>query len=175
MSVLLLVLLIAFSNGQMYAMVSTFGGYDVVSPIDACRGEQCRKQVKAIMTKAQALENSLKKLDDTERALVRENEHDMADMAVFTSHDETKTLRNKIQVQNENLRKVRKTRVELMRTLYKLVGKLSVPQQGRLIRYLNLEHRIDIKYDNFKEGEGIPQKMKTCENKRGVDPEIDEN
>jgi len=165
---ILLVFIIAIANAQMYAVGGIYGGYDAISPIDACRGSQCRKQVKAIMDKAQALENALSKLDDTERTLVKENEHDLADMAVFTSHDETQTLRDKVRNQNENLRKVRKTRVKLMRALYKIVGKLSVPQQGRLIRYLNLEHRINIKYDDFsKQGTSLPKSFNTCNKKNG--------
>ena len=142
----------------MYAM----GGYGYnMSPVDACRGEQCRKQVTAIVNKAEEIEKSLTKLDESERSLVSENEHDMTDINVFTSHDETKTLRDKIRAQNDALRQVRRTRVQLMRALYKLIGKLSVPQQGRLVRYLNLEHRVTIKYDDFTKELVIPNEFKS--------------
>ncbi|ELP90013.1 hypothetical protein EIN_403370 [Entamoeba invadens IP1] len=146
------------------------GGLEVISPLDACRGSTCRRQVKSIMDKAEALENSLKKIDETERALIKENEGDLEDMTMFASHDETQALRAKIRSQNENLRKVRQTRRTLMRTLYKLVSKLSLKQQGRLIRYMNLEHRIKVNYADFSKYEKLPRKFKTCNAKEGIDP-----
>ncbi|ELP85681.1 hypothetical protein EIN_410000 [Entamoeba invadens IP1] len=156
----------------MYAL-SGFGGYEVISPLDACRGDQCRAQVTAIIKTCEALEANLKKADDTERELVKENEQNMEDMNMFTSHDETKVLRDKIRVTNENMRKTRKARRDLMRELFKVVGKLSIAQQGRLVRYLNLEHRIRIRYDDFKNNRNLPINFSTCKlNQEGKDPKL---
>ena len=164
-------MLIVLTNAQLYSGYSY--GYVEISPIDACTGDQCRKTVKAIMDRTELIQKQLIKLDDVERELVKENEHDMSDMSLFTGHDEQRNMRKKIRAQNEGLRKVRRTRNNLMRALRKVVGKLSIPQQGRLIRYLNLENYINVKYDDFSQGKGLPSSFSTCDNNKGVMPKLD--
>ncbi|KAL7718104.1 Uncharacterized protein QTN25_004408 [Entamoeba marina] len=177
MYVMLLFMVMLISDAQLYVgnSYNGFAGYAEISPLDACKGSLCKKQVKAIMVTCEQIEKNLLKLDETERALVAENEHDMTDVGMFTNHDELRQLRTKIRAQNAQLRKVRRTRVTLMRALHKSVGKLSIVQQGRLIRYLNLEHRIKVQYTDFNSKEILPKSFKTCKDKVGVDPHQNES
>ena len=167
----LIVLLFALSEAQMYA-TSNFG-YIEISPVDACRGKSCKKRVSAIMKEAEHIQKDLKQLDDTDRALVKENEHDMSDMTLFNNAEEQRNLRRKIRKHTHQLRKVRRTRNTLLRRLHTVVGKLSIPQQGRLIRYLNLEDYVNVKYGDFSKKESLPKKFKTCDNNKSVMPEMD--
>ena len=133
----ILLLLIVFSNAQIYSNVGVLG---YVNPVNLCRGELCRLRVKDVIKQSRKFKVKLEKLDKIERRLNKESTHDIYDMDSLTNRRDQTMMRTKLRIERHTLRKLRITRVRLLSMLRKVLSNLSYDQQQNVIRYVGMEH-----------------------------------
>ncbi|KAL7721238.1 Uncharacterized protein QTN25_001667 [Entamoeba marina] len=149
MSWLLLITCLFISSS--FADDDNFGMFSYVNPIDFCKGNLCRFRVKHIIKKATMIEKQLHDLDRIERHTRADSEHNLLDLQSLQNRRDHYVISHHVRQQSKLLRRATLTRVKLLRLLRKLLGNLSPAQQARVVRYVGLEHRVPVSYDDLSE------------------------